>query len=255
MYTAFGVRCLWKAVDSPLMFPQIIFSLIAAFLVISTGEQVKVRKDSNQATFSKSSSIISVLDHDNTQVKVPQYETKTVYHSAGSGIPEVKVILSGFVIKGFLGIKTLLVKSVGMVHTLIIRFVSSCSRFIQIFSTSAGLTIGKEGPFVHLACSTGNIACRFFPKFNKNESKKRLCFSQYLTLLGKRREILSAAAASGVAVAFGAPIGGVLFSLEEVSYYFPTKTMIRSYCCAMIAAIVLKVKRERERIKLSYSYF
>lgn len=41
--------------------------------------------------------------------------------------------------------------------------------------------------------------------------------------LGKRREILSASAAAGVAVAFGAPIGGVLFSLEEVSYYFPPK--------------------------------
>ena len=37
------------------------------------------------------------------------------------------------------------------------------------------------------------------------------------------REMLSAAAAAGVSVAFGAPIGGVLFSLEEVSYYFPLK--------------------------------
>lgn len=44
---------------------------------------------------------------------------------------------------------------------------------------------------------------------------------------GKRREILSAASAAGVAVAFGAPIGGVLFSLEEVSYFFPAKVMWR----------------------------
>lgn len=47
------------------------------------------------------------------------------------------------------------------------------------------------------------------------------------TGLAKRREILSAACAAGVAVAFGAPIGGVLFSLEEVSYFFPAKVMWR----------------------------
>ena len=46
---------------------------------------------------------------------------------------------------------------------------------------------------------------------------------------GKRRGVLSAACAAGVAVAFGAPIGGVLFSLEEVSYFFPAKVMWRRY--------------------------
>lgn len=50
-------------------------------------------------------------------------------------------------------------------------------------------------------CS-GNILSYLFPKYGRNEAKKR--------------EILSAAAAAGVSVAFGAPIGGVLFSLEEV---------------------------------------
>lgn len=49
----------------------------------------------------------------------------------------------------------------------------------------------------------GNILSYLFPKYGRNEAKKR--------------EILSAAAAAGVSVAFGAPIGGVLFSLEEVS--------------------------------------
>lgn len=51
---------------------------------------------------------------------------------------------------------------------------------------------------------------------------------------------MSAAAAAGVSVAFGAPIGGVLFSLEEVSYYFPMKTLWRSFFSAMIAAFTLK---------------
>ena len=42
-------------------------------------------------------------------------------------------------------------------------------------------------------------------------------------------------------MAFGAPIGGVLFSLEEVSYYFPLKTLWRSFFCALVAAFVLQV--------------
>lgn len=86
---------------------------------------------------------------------------------------------------------------------------------------------------MHIAAAVGNILCRQFPKFERNE--------------GKKREILSAACASGVSVAFGAPIGGgertpgnsvdlsridfaipVLFSLEEVSYYFPPKVMWRA---------------------------
>eukprot|EP00124_Ichthyophonus_hoferi_P005432 Ihof_evm1s785 gene=Ihof_evmTU1s785 len=130
-------------------------------------------------------------------------------YAAGSGIPEVKTILSGFVIRKFLGVFTLLIKIVGLV-----------------LSVSSGLSLGKEGPFVHVACGVGNLFSRMFYKYKHNEAKKR--------------EVMSAACAAGVSVAFGAPIGGVLFSLEEVSYYFPHKTMWRSFFCALTAATTLQ---------------
>jgi len=56
----------------------------------------------------------------------------------------------------------------------------------------------------------------------------------------RKREVFSAAAAAGISVAFGSPIGGVLFSLEQLSYYFPDKTMWQSFVCAMVAAVTLQ---------------
>ncbi|KAF8910368.1 chloride channel [Mucidula mucida] len=121
---------------------------------------------------------------------------KIMFYAAGSGIPEIKTILSGFVIHGYLGGRVLFTKSVGLA-----------------LSVASGLSLGKEGPFVHIASCIGNIVSRFHSKYENNEAK--------------RREILSAACAAGVAVAFGAPIGGTLFSLEEVSYFFPPKLLLR----------------------------
>lgn len=135
--------------------------------------------------------------------------TMVYYPAAGSGVAEVKVILSGFVVHGYLGFRTLFVKTLAL-----------------ILSVASGLSLGKEGPYVHIATCVGNIACRLFSKYNHND--------------GKRREILSASAASGVGVAFGAPLSGVLFSLEEVSYYFPPKTLFRTFFCCIVASLSLK---------------
>lgn len=117
--------------------------------------------------------------------------------------------MAGFVIHGYLGGRTLFTKAVGLA-----------------LSVASGLSLGKEGPFVHIASCIGNIVSRYCAKYENNEgvlsaSLRRCLLTMYST--GKRREILSAASAAGVAVAFGAPIGGVLFSLEEVSYFFPPK--------------------------------
>lgn len=141
----------------------------------------------------------------NTRLEEAQLRPPMVYYSAaGSGVAEVKVILSGFVLHGYLGVRTLVIKTIAL-----------------ILSVASGLSLGKEGPYVHIATCIGNIACRIFSKYSNND--------------GKRREILSASAASGVAVAFGAPIGGVLFSLEEVSYYFPSKTLFRTFFCCIVS--------------------
>ncbi len=56
----------------------------------------------------------------------------------------MKTILSGFVIRGYLGAMTLIVKSIGMV-----------------LAVGAGLSLGKEGPLVHVACCCGNLFTRY----------------------------------------------------------------------------------------------
>jgi chloride channel 3/4/5 len=108
---------------------------------------------------------------------------KMMYMAAGSGIPEIKTILSGFVIPHFLDLKVLLVKAVG-----------------ATFAVATGMCLGKEGPFVHISTCVGYLVASCFPKYRDNQ--------------GKLREMLSVACSAGLSVAFGAPIGGVLFSYE-----------------------------------------
>lgn len=167
------------------------------------------------------------------QVPEPVAPPMVYYSAAGSGVAEVRVILSGFVLHGFLGFKTLVIKSAGL-----------------ILSVASGLSLGKEGPYVHIATCIGNICCRIFAKYDQND--------------GKRREVLSAAAAAGVVVAFGAPLGGVLFGLEEVAYFFPAKTLFRTFFCCITAALSLKflnpygthkIVMFEVRYKIDWQYF
>nr|OQO25120.1 hypothetical protein B0A51_08321 [Rachicladosporium sp. CCFEE 5018]OQO27114.1 hypothetical protein B0A51_06022 [Rachicladosporium sp. CCFEE 5018]OQO29427.1 hypothetical protein B0A51_04002 [Rachicladosporium sp. CCFEE 5018] len=139
----------------------------------------------------------------------PVASGKSMYMAAGSGIPEIKTILSGFVIPNFLDFKVLFVKGFG-----------------AVFAVATGMCLGKEGPFVHISTCVGYLVAKHFPKYRDNGRKMR--------------EILSAACAAGLSVAFGAPIGGVLFSYEEISTYFPRKVLWRAFLCSLTAAMVLR---------------
>lgn len=205
----------WVAWDQPYNFTiylvlSVLFAGIACILTLQTKTENPLVKrhvfdaegEYDQDTDSESGEIPTVGN-------VKPHTVQSIYTAYGSGVPEVKTILSGFIIRRFLGLRTLIYKSVGLV-----------------FSISSGLCLGKEGPYVHLATCVGNIVCRVFPKFNRNDIK--------------RRQVLSAAASAGVALAFGSPLGGVLFSLEEVSYYFLPHQLFRIFFCAMMSALCLK---------------
>lgn len=112
---------------------------------------------------------------------------KIMYLAAGSGIPEIKVILSGFAIPHYLDFKVLVVKAFG-----------------AAFAVPTGMCLGKEGPFVHISTCVAYLIGRCVPRFRDNDRKMR--------------ELLSAGCSAGLAVAFGAPIGGVLFSYEVRSF-------------------------------------
>lgn len=54
--------------------------------------------------------------------------------------------------RGYLGGRTLVTKSIALP-----------------MSVASGLTLGKEGPFVHIASCLGNIVSRWFLKYETNE--------------------------------------------------------------------------------------
>jgi chloride channel 3/4/5 len=132
-------------------------------------------------------------------------------NASGSGISEVKCIVSGFNRPEFLNLNTLIIKAISLPFTI-----------------ASGLSVGKEGPSVHYASCVGNVIGRLIiPWFN--ESPLQLS------------DIITASAGSGVAVAFGSPIGGVLFSVEEISNNLRLSTLWKTFYTSLIAITTLQI--------------
>nr|XP_061835432.1 chloride channel protein 2a isoform X1 [Nerophis lumbriciformis] len=149
-----------------------------------------------------------------TQILAPQ--------AVGSGIPEMKTILRGVVLKEYLTFKTFVAKVIGLTCAL-----------------GSGMPLGKEGPFVHVASLCAALLSKFTAALFGG-----ICMEEHFE--GNKNELrntemLSAACAVGVGCCFAAPIGGVLFSIEVTSTFFAVRNYWRGFFAATFSAFIFRV--------------
>ncbi|NXE20374.1 CLCB protein, partial [Ardeotis kori] len=129
-----------------------------------------------------------------------------------SGLPEIIGYLNGTSIQHLFNIKTFLGTFV------------SC-----VLAVASGLFCGPEGPMVHLGallgCGLGQLQPDALgvdlPIFRFRNS-------------ADKRSFITAGTGAGIASVFRAPIGGLLFTLEEVSSFWDIRLAWQtSFCCLM----------------------
>ncbi|KAL5555147.1 hypothetical protein UlMin_037383 [Ulmus minor] len=139
--------------------------------------------------------------------------------AAGSGIPEVKAYLNGIDAHSILAPSTLFVKIFG-----------------SIFGVAAGLVVGKEGPMVH----TGACIASLLGQGGSHKYHLTWKWLRYFKNDRDRRDLITCGAAAGVAAAFRAPVGGVLFALEEAASWWRSALLWRTFFTTAVVAVVLR---------------
>ena len=140
--------------------------------------------------------------------------------AGGSGIPEVKTYLQGVKVPRLLRTTTLLCKAVGV-----------------LFSVGGGLVVGKEGPMIH----AGAIVAAGLSQGSSKTCGWRTMWLRRFRNDHDKRDFVSAGAAAGVAAAFGAPIGGVLFAMEEAASFWSQQLTWRTFFCALCSTFTLNL--------------
>lgn len=125
--------------------------------------------------------------------------------AAGSGIPQVKGVLAQFPIE--LNLKVALVKLVS-----------------TILSLSAGLTMGRQGPTVHIGAAIAAQLSQWVP-----------------TSPDHRRQMIAAGAGAGLAAGFNAPLAGILFVVEELLRDLSNLTLGTAILASFIGAVVSRL--------------
>lgn len=139
----------------------------------------------------------------------------------GSGIPEMKTVLSGITKFKYFSFNAFIGKSLGLFGAL----VSGCS-------------VGKVGPYVHLSCLICNrcMKLNYFATINKNTSSKI--------------KMLSIACAVGITWALGSPLGGVMFSIESTASIYIVSNLWKSFFSSVFVVIIQNIFLKEKLIQV-----
>jgi chloride channel 7 len=166
----------------------------------------------------------------------------------GSGIPDVKAYLNGVRVKRFSSFSLFFVKIVG-----------------TILSVASSLAVGKEGPLIHIGAIVGagcsklsiilsHLLATPFTSGFVSPSENGMSFLTRLWLWTtsdlayfvndtEKRDLVTIGAAVGFAASFGAPIGGLLFVLDDISTYFDKSMSLRVLVANALGTFCLAIYR------------
>ncbi|KAG6622289.1 Chloride Channel (ClC) Family [Phytophthora cinnamomi] len=133
--------------------------------------------------------------------------------SDGSGIPVMRALFAGVYQNpgDMLSFRTLVAKSLS-----------------TVIASGSGLSVGRAGPFTHLMAMIGYL-------MGKLALFRRVNFGQ------ENYNFIRAAVACGTTANFGAPLGGLLFSIEVTAKYYEIKCLWEGIICSSICILVFNV--------------
>lgn len=140
--------------------------------------------------------------------------------AVGSGIPQIKSYLNGVNIPRLMRFKTLIGKVMGV-----------------IFSVCGGLAVGKEGPMIH----SGAVVAAGLSQGKATSLPITTKYNKAYRTDKEKRDFVACGAAAGVAAAFGAPLGGLLFAIEEGASYINHSTLWRIAMSAITSYFILNI--------------
>jgi H+/Cl- antiporter ClcA len=208
---------------NPLLWVFIVFfSLVLTLILFILDLLIGLGLDFRLSLCNNGSSFINLLIWVSSAVVFLLISTSMGYFitsdADGSGIPEVKTVISGISIFRYFSVEAFFAKIIGLYAAIM-----------------GGASIGKVGPYVHLSAIVCSrlMKIKFFSKINSSTSTKNA--------------MLSAAAAAGITLALGTPMGGVFFSMEVTSSIYLVGNIPKAFACTCICVLFSKLLHATNR--------